>query len=322
MTESVDTLSHIDEHAKLGWKAAAELVKPFGPVAANFAEAIRLLVAAHCSEGSESSVAGQNHVLRLIKYETVKATYYFFSKQFKPELLSAKRPVTERDFLEAYKPMDHAAILTFCYLFKTLGKKIEGDEWDYVQTPLYEALAIGGRVGQSIKDIGLGLGLLARGVRYLAFATFMRENRKGFKEYRRHLKAQDITFDRVFEENLWQCSSNQIAGLLLERMGYPRAVGLQLVAAGERSSVTEADAKFGVPFRMAECLLDAYMEGHEIPTTTPGWVGKEIDLPAEVRGTLLAALNQVLEQKDRIEWLNKSGTDISEANTPELFAAN
>jgi hypothetical protein len=164
--------------------------------------------------------------------------------------------------------------------------------------------------------------MLARGVRYLAFATFMRENRKGFKEYRRHLKAQDIPFDVAFEESLWQCSSTQIAGLLLERMGYPRAVGLQLVAAGERSSITEADSKFGVPFRMAECLIDAYMEGHEIPTATPSWVGKEIDLPAEVRGTLLAALNQVLEQKDRIEWLSKGSADINETSTPELFAEN
>lgn len=322
MTENTDTLSYIDDQARLGWKAASELVKPFGPVAGNFAEAIRLLVAAHCSEDSKASLAGQNHVIRLIKNETIKATYYFFSKQFKPDLLSGKRPVKEKDFLEAFAPIDHAAILTFCYLFKTLGKKIEGDEWDYVQTPLYEALAIGGRVGQSIKDIGLGLGLLTRGVRYLAFATFMRENRKGFKEYRRHLKTQDIPFDNAFEENLWQCSSTQIAGLLLERMGYPRTVGLQLVAAGERSSVTEVDAKFGVPFRMAECLIDAYMEGHEIPTSTPSWVGKEIDLPAEVRGTLLAALNQVLEQKDRIDWLSKSSADINEASTPELFVEN
>jgi hypothetical protein len=322
MTENTDTFSHLDDDAKLGWKAAGELIRPFGPVAANFSEAIRLLVAAHYSDDPQASLAGQNHVVRLIKNETIKATYYFFSKQFKPDLLSGKRPVTEKDFFQAFSPIDHAAILTFCYLFKTLGKKIEGDEWDYVQTPLYEALAIGGRVGQSIKDIGLGLGLLARGVRYLAFATFMRENRKAFKEYRQHLKAKDIPFDTAFEENLWQCSSIQIAGLLLERMGYPRAVGLQLVAACERSSATSADMKFGVPFRMAECLIDAYMEGHEIPTTTPAWVGKEIDLPAEVRGTLLAALNQVLDQTDRIEWLSKSSADISESNTPELFVGN
>jgi hypothetical protein len=72
---------------------------------------------------------------------------------------------------------------------------------------------------------------------------------------------------------------------------------------------------------MAECLIDAYMEGHEIPTAIPAWVGKEIDLPAEVRGNLLAALNQVADQKNRIEWLNKGSSEISEANTPELYPA-
>lgn len=305
----------------LGWNAARDLLEPFGPVAANFAEAIRLLVAAHQLDKPEATAAGENHIVRLIKNDTVKATYYFFAKQFKPDLLSQKKPVRERDFYRAFTPIDHAAILTFCYLFKTLSKKIERDEWEYVQTPLYEALAIGGKVGQSIKDIGLGLGLLTRGARYLAFAAFMRENRKGFKEYRQHLKATDMAFDTSFEEKTWQCSSSQVAGLLLERMGYPRNAGLQFIGACQRSSTHESDPFFGIPFRMAECLIDAYMEGHEIPTAIPAWVGKEIDLPAEVRGNLLAALNQVADQKNRIEWLNKGSSEISEANTPELYPA-
>jgi hypothetical protein len=61
------------------------------------------------------------------------------------------------------------------------------------------------------------------------------------------------------------------------------------------------------------------MEGHEIPTSTPAWVGKQIDLPAEVRGTLLGALNKVFDDKNRIEWLNKTSSHIDAATTPELF---
>ena len=318
MTEERDSLAQLDEGAKLGWKAASDLIKPFGPVAANFAEATRMLVGSHMRGETSASAAGQNHLLRLIKNDTLKATYYYFSKQFRPEILKEKKEISERDFISAYTAIDHAALLTFCYLFKNLSKKIEKEEWEYVQVPLYEALAIGGAVGQTIKEIGLGIGLLIRGVRYLAFAPFMRENRKGFKEYRQHLKANDIPFDTAFEERMWQCSSIQIGGLLLERMGFPRTVTLQFVAAAERSTTVESEPIFGAPFRMAECLVDAYMEGHEIPTSTPSWVGRELQLPAEVRGALLAALNKVFDDKNRIEWLNKTSENISPETTPEL----
>lgn len=321
MNDSNDSLSQLDEGAKLGWKAASDLIKPFGQVAANFSEAIRMLVSCHMNSTGATAIGGQNHVVRLIKNDTVKATYYYFAKQFSPDLFQSKPHLSEKDFWNAYQPIDHAAILTFCYLFKTLSRKTEKDEWEYVQVPLYEALAIGGCVGQSIKEIGLGIGLLARGMRYLSFAAFMRENRKGFKEYRQHLKANDVPFDTAYEEEIWQCSSTQIAGLFLERMGYPRIVGLQFVAAAERSTSVEAEALFGVPFRLAGCLVDAYMEGHEIPTSTPGWVGKQIDLPAEVRGNLIAALNKVIEDKNRVEWLNKGSSNIDAASTPELFIA-
>jgi hypothetical protein len=325
MTENADFLAKLDDGAKLGWKAASELLKPFGPVAANFAEATRILVASYASGTTQVPYATKNHITRLIRNDTVKATYYFFSKQFKPELFTKNSPVMETHFFDAYTAIDHAAILTFCYLYKTLSKKIEKDEWAYVQVPIHEALAIGGRVGQTVQDVGLGIGLLTRGMRYLSFAAFMRENRKGFKEYRQHLKATDIAFDPDFEQRMWQCSSTQIAGLLLERMGYPRIAGLQFVAAADRnqsrSSSTEPDDKFGIPFRIAECLIDAYMEGHEIPTSTPQWAGKKVELPAQVRGTLLAALNKVIGDKDRIEWLGKGSADIGASSTPELFTA-
>ena len=311
-----------EEEARLGWKAATELMKPFGSVAANFGEATRILVAAHTSGTETLSFPAANHILRLIKNDTIKATYYYFTKQFRPYLFEEKDYISEKDLLNAYTPIDHAAIITFCYLFKTLSRKIEREEWDYVQVPLYEALAIGGFIGESVKEIGLGVGLLARGMRYLSFATLMRENRKAFKEYRQHLRQHDMAFDQEFEQKTWQTTSTQIAGLLLERMGYPRIVGLQLVAAAERNTTVTADPLFGIPFRMAECLLDAYMEGHEIPTSTPAWVGKEIDLSADVRGTLLASLNRVFADKNRIEWLNKSGDNISPSTTPELFISN
>jgi hypothetical protein len=320
MTDTVSTLLGAESGLPSGWHAASELLKPFGTPAANFAEAMRVLNASHESS-APLSPGGRNHIVRLLKNDTIKATYYFFSKQFRPELLTAKRQISPQDFLDGYTPIDHASVLTLCYLFKNLCKKIDKEEWEYVQTPLYEALAIGGQIGKSISQVGIGLGLLTRGLRYLAFAPLMRENRKAFKDYRQHLKSRDLPFDSNFEQQVWQCTTVQITGLMLEQMGYPRAAALQFVSAVERSKVPAPDSSFGVPFRLAECLMDAYMEGHEIPTSTPAWVGQEIALPAEIRGNLIASFKYASEENNRIEWLNKTGSNISPTETPELFTS-
>jgi len=172
-----------------------------------------------------------------------------------------------------------------------------------------------------VSQVGLGLGLITRGLRYLAFAPLIRENRKVFKEYRQHLKTIDAPFDSDFEKKAWQCTTVQIAGLILEQMGYPGAMALQYVAAAERNRSVTPDPLYGTPFRLAECLSDAYMEGHEIPTTTPPWVGQEIAIPAEVRGNLLAALKRTIEDNNRVEWLDKMGIDLSPETSPEMFVS-
>jgi len=325
MTEGISVQSDTQANLNLGWGTAAELLKPFGTVAANFTEAMRVLTGAHVAS-MPLSPGGANHILRLLKNDTLKATYYFLTKQFKPSLLKSKRQILPQDFLNAFTPIDHAAVLTLCYLFKNLGKMVDKEEWDYVQTPLYEAVTVGGHIGLSVSQVGFGLGLLTRSVRYLAFAPLIRENRKAFKEYRQHLKSKDIPFDGAFEQKAWQCTTTQLSGLMLEQMGFPRTAALQFVAAAElsssaeRSKTTEPDVRFGVPFRLAECLMDAYMEGNEIPTAAPSSVGQEIALPAEVRGNLLAALNNTHDENNRIEWLNKTSSDLTPTDTPELFA--
>ncbi len=319
MTEQDDLISALEAQAKLGWKAASELLHPFGPVAANFSEAIRLLV--HHYEQGVTIIPhpGQNHILRLMKNNTIKATYYFVTKQYRPEILQGKHPLTIQDLFEAYTPMDHAAILSYCYLFRNLSRKIEKDEWDYVQTPLYEALAVGACAGLCVPEIGFGFGLLGRGLRYLAFAAFLRENRRGFNEYRQHLKSRDLPFDIEFEERMWQCNNVQVSAIILEHMGFNRSIAGQYVAAAERDTNEPTEALYGVRFRIAEALIESYMEHGEIPQSCPEWVGKDLSIPIEVRAKLLADLRTVMSDRNRIEWLNKGSSSINAQSTPEFF---
>ena len=312
-------IKDIDQEARLGWMAANELLRPFGAVAANFSEAIRLLVH-HYECGSNClPLSAENHIVRLLKNNTIKATYYYLTKVHRPHILEPGRLIDERSLYAAYTPFEHAAILSYCYLARTMSRKTEREDWGYIETPLYEALITGGIMGEEVPDVGLGFGLLSRGLRYLAFAAFLRENRRGFKEYRLHLKAKDLAFDIAFEERYWQTNNIQLAAILLERMGFKHEMGMDFVAAFERNKDHQPSELYGVRFSMAEALIDSYMETGEILERVPGWVGKEKQISVETRGAILSKLNKVMGDKNRIDWLSKGSASISPELSPELF---
>jgi hypothetical protein len=147
-------MKSIESEARLGWHAAEELLRPFGAVAANFSEAIRLLVHHYEVGSSRLPLAAEHHVIRLLKNSTIKATYYFVTKEHRPQVLSPGKLIDAKEFFEAYTPIEHAVILAYCYLSRNLSRKTDKDDWAYVENPLYEALTIGGIIGQGVPEIG------------------------------------------------------------------------------------------------------------------------------------------------------------------------
>lgn len=318
MTEQVEMKS-IDSEARLGWQAADELLRPFGAVAANFSEAIRLLVHHYEAGSTRLPLSAENHILRLLKNSTIKATYYYLTKEYRPQVLTPGKLVDSREFFNAYDPFEHAVILAYCYLSRNLSRKTEKDDWAYVENPLYEALATGGIIGQGVPEIGLGFGLLCRGLRYLAFAPFLRENRRGFKDYRIHLKSKDLPYDLAYEEQMFQTNNVQIAAIILERMGFHHKLALDFVGAATKNADHTPSEEYGVRFSLAEALIDSYMESGEILEKTPAWTGAETTISVEIRGAIMGQLNKAMSAKERNEWLSKGSTSISPEQTPELF---
>ena len=96
----------------------------------------------------------------------------------------------------------------------------------------------------------------------------------------------------------------------------------QYVAAAERSRSVEPDKTYGIPLRLAECLVTAYMEGEEIPTVTPTWTGIALELDTEKRANLRSTLNKVFSDSLPIEWLNKTTANVTPEEMPELFASS
>ena len=264
-------------------------------------------------------LSAENHILRLLRNHTIKATYYYVTKEYRPEVLTPGKVIDSGEFFEAYNPFEHAVILAYCYLSRNLSRKTDKDDWAYVENPLYEALTTGGIIGQGVAEIGLGFGLLCRGLRYLAFAPFLRENRRGFKDYRIHLKSKDLAYDLEYEERMFQTNNVQIAGIILERMGFHHTLALDFVGAAMGNKEHTPSDIYGVRFSMAEALINSYMESGEILEKTPAWTGKEMNISVEARGAIMSKLNKSMSAKSRNEWLSKGSTSISPELSPELF---
>jgi hypothetical protein len=301
------------------WEAAIELLKPIGSVAANFSVAVRTLLSYHERDTPTLSAGAQNHIIRLLRNNTVKATYYYVTKAYRPHLLQQPTPIKSKDFLAMYTPFEHAVLLAYCYLFRSLAKKSSKEEWEYIQSPLYEALEIGACIGSRVPAIGLAAGLLGRGMRYLAFAPFLISDARAFVQYRRHLRTKDLPFDLTREIELWGCTNIQVAALLMESVGFNKTLAMQFVAAAEGDTSMRPDTRYGVPFRFAEALLESYMERGEMPDTLPTSTGVVITLTKDERMTLLGDLGKAVGSTERIEWLSKGSGSINPASSPELF---
>jgi hypothetical protein len=156
-------------------------------------------------------------------------------------------------------------------------------------------------------------------MRYLAFAPFLISDGKAFAQYRRHLRTKDLPFDLSREIELWGCTNIQVAALLMESVGFNKTLAMQFVAAAEGDGSIRPDARYGVPFRFAEALLEAYMERGEMPDTLPASTGVAMTLTKDERMNLLTELGKVVGSTERIEWLSKRSSSINPESSPELF---
>lgn len=301
------------------WASAAALIKPLGTVAGNFTSAVRTLMVHHESSSAELSAGSQNHMLRMLYNGTIRANYYFATKSYRPELFPTDKKIQQRDLLKMYSPFEHAALMSLCYLFRFLSKRSNKDEWEYVQAPLYEALEIGACIGLKVPEVGFAIGLLSRSMRYLGFGPLLISDTKAFQTYRRHLRQKDLPFDSSLELQHWGCTSIQVSALLLEAVGFNNIIAQQLVAANERSTSVEPDAKYGIPMRIAESLINSFVENGEICGTLPVWTGASLTLSKEQSSDLMISLNKVVSNADRIEWLGKSSSSLNPQSTPHLY---
>lgn len=297
------------------WRRAAELLKPLNRPPQYLSGMIRSFIRDVEKEQTRPSEGSFSDFRRVFKSGTVKAIYYYFTKSYRPEFFENPDELGAKEFFRAFSPIEHSAIIAYCYLYRMILKMSDREEWSFINEPFYDAIGVGGCVGSAIPKIGLGFGTLTRGVRYLALAPLLWNSKEKFKEYRRHLKNSDKAFDTEKELEGWGCSSLHIATLIIQMLGFNSSIGAGYFDAIGDSPASKLEPKFGTIFRATDKWIDHLMEGKELPPE----LTEEFRLDGKKLEDLIQTVKRVVQSPDRIEWLSKGKGNISPERTPELF---
>lgn len=151
---------------------------------------------------------------------TLKAVFYHAAEEADRSSLAAARPLTTERLLGLFHPSDIAAVITLVLLSRTIRRSCEDEEWGRLVPKMRAHMLVGGLVGQAVRGVGYGNGLLAAGARVLGQGVLLRSDWKAFKELRRKTERARALFLPEEELELFGCTHLQVAAGLLAGFGY------------------------------------------------------------------------------------------------------
>jgi hypothetical protein len=300
------------------WVAAGQYAKLYGELPASFITMVRSCTNASLSGKTEIDGAVSFELKRFLKTDSMRAPFYYYIKTFKPDKLDLVGELTEKTS-ELFTPFEVGSILPILYIFRRAQRMISEDEWKYLVKDFNLRTELALHIGLSISNIGAGIGILAGSIRYLAMATFLIHDPKGYAEYRRLLKSKKLNYDYSWEQARWGCTHLQVASNLIVRMGFQskiaQSINTGLEADELKPSLKSDYIAYGV--KLIEVWSNALIESGKIPNISHD--GDFYPLKEQMN-RLIEQAELTLKSGSQYTWLEKVKEDITKDSTPELFS--
>jgi hypothetical protein len=261
---------------------------------------------------------------RFLRSRSVQAPYYYALLFLRPNIVNpAPNEVIQEgffidDFVNAFKPEEHAVLLPFLFMQRQTIKLINEDIAEVLTRKIQRGLNIGALVGQHIPSIGLARGLIVGFFRYLGMLPLAHHDPSGFRGYLKHLRRNELIADPNLELDRWETTSTQIALLLLQQMGF----GMDFLTATMRALTTNSPRLSQQPLeqvlRAAAVWTDTLLLKEQAP---------RIPLPPQYYLTPaeLERIRAVTPEKGAepvATWLGRTSSDVTPTLTPRLFVGD
>lgn len=299
------------------WVVANQYAKLFGDIPASFITLVRTCMNSYENKDNKIEPAVAFELKRFIKSDSMRAPLYFYIKTFKPELLDLTKDFS-KNCTSMFKADEIAAVLPILCIFRRAQRLISEEDWKFIGPSLETKSEIGLHIGMAIPKVGAGFGLITGVIRYLGLMTFLIHDKKGFGEYRRHLKLKKLPYEYEYEISRWGCTHVQVAVNLLVGMGYPsklaQAVQEGLEAEELKKELKKTPLAYGI--KVTEIWADALVDTGSLPGSSHD--GEYYPMKDEMdKMNELVALS--LENGTQYAWLSKVKENINQDETPELM---
>jgi hypothetical protein len=217
-----------------------------------------------------------------------------------PERFDNAEDDGSRALLQVLRPGLFAAIVALVYLHRRLNKVCDVPEWDTLSKEVVLNMEVGYIVGDSLKSVGPELGVLIGGIRYIALATVLMQEREQYVRYR-NIKRNKLD---IFEEHRrWGCDHAQIAGFLVGALTFRRdSYDIAAALRGSKADPLRIRPELDL-WRATVAWIDSMKEGGTPPKSERM---VEILAPEEEEvATLKARFETLLKQGSTFSWMLK-----------------
>ena len=301
------------------WLEAKEIVTGLGsrfPV--SFTTPIRTLMHDQ-TKGSTLSPAAQFLTTRLLRSPTFKAMFYYLSLSLFGDKLANSAYLSSSDLVRLYQPQDCASIIGVIYLTRRLQKKRADtlSRWQPALERITVHTEVGGHLGLAIPTIGISRGILTGAMRDLGILSLGRHNREAYASYCEHLNATNKLYDFEYELEHWGCRHIDVAGNVLQQMGFGIKHALSLITGlGNKPPGRPDHDPNAFEFHLSELWINSLVQTQKEPDFTH--LG--VYYPTEKdKYRLLYEINQLHESGSKHRWLLRSKEDINPQCTPQLY---
>ncbi len=298
------------------WEAARSIAGLVGNVPNSFSTCIRFLRTDFEQNKGELARGTKFYLTRLLKSASVASPLYFAAMTYRPEEFESLGGDASA-IMEVFSPDELATLLSLVYLFRSVKKGCDAEEWKFIEETIIPQVDICGLMGDVIPAIGLSNATLVAGIRPLAQALLLGVKKKEYVTYRRSLKKSGAHSDFTQEIEVWGCTHAQVASIMVQPIGLGRTVSEQL-SVGLLPVPQGGESKDALGMRVVGQWLEAILKTGKEPQ-----IAHRVEFYPEGRDIeqFLLRANTIRQVGSRYKWLTQGKETLTSETAPSMFKA-
>jgi hypothetical protein len=296
------------------WEEARTIAGLIGDVPNSFSTCIRFLRTDYEQNGGALSRGTRFYLSRLLKSASVSAPLYFAAMTYRPEQFQAQGGDSAA-IMSVFAPDELATLLSLVYLFRTIKKGCDPEEWRFIEEAIILQTDICGIMGDVIPAIGLSNATLVGAIRLLSQALFLGVKKKEFTNYRRALKKSGALADYAEEIKTWGCTHAQVASILVQPVGLGRTLSEQL-SMGLLPVPQSNEPKESVGMRVVSQWLQAILTTGKEPQ-----IAHRVEYYPHAKDIedFLVRANSIRQVGSRYKWITQGKESLTPETAPTMF---